>query len=191
MAVLLAGLILFLGVHSLGIVAHAWRDRMRARLGDKAWKGLYSLVAVVGLVLVIYGYGAARQEPVVVYAPPLWLSRVAALLLLPVFPLLFAAYLPGRIRTELKHPLLLGVMFWAAAHLLANGTLGDLLLFGGFLLWAVADRLSFAWWPPQNIRTAPSTRANDALAITLGLGVYLLFGLGLHEFLFGVPALGA
>lgn len=190
MSVLIAGLFLFLGVHSIAIVAPAWRRRMEARLGERAWKGLYALIAALGLALVIYGYGAARQEPILVYTPPFWLGRITALLLLPVFPLVFAAYLPGRISATLKHPMLLAVMIWAVAHLLANGTLADVLLFGGFFVWAAADRRSFNRRPPQKLATAPATRANDAIAIGLGLGVYLLFGLWLHDVLFGVPALG-
>lgn len=191
MGILVAGLVIFLGVHSIGIVAPVWRDGMLERLGEWPWKGLYSLIAIAGFVLVVYGYGEARQAPQIVYNPPFWLRRVAAVLLLPVFPLLFAAYFPGRIKRVLKHPMLAAVTLWAGAHLLANGTLADVLLFGGFLAWAVADRVSFARRPPRRIRTAPATRANDAIAIALGIGTYLLFGLWLHNALFGVPALGA
>lgn len=188
MTILVVGLILFLGVHSVGIVAAGWRERMQARLGEKKWKGVHSLVAAAGLVLLIYGYGEARENPVVLYTPPFWLRHVTALLLVPVFPLLFAAYLPGRIKAALKHPMLVGVMFWSFAHLLANGTLADLLLFGGFLAWAIADRVSFDMRPPQVIRTAPPSRANDVIAVVLGLGVYVVFAIWLHALLIGVPA---
>lgn len=189
MAALVTGLILFLGVHSIAIIAAGWRERMRARFGERRWKGLYSLVAALGLVLVIYGYGAARENPAVVYTPPYLLRHAAAVLLLPVFPLIFAAYLPGRIKTSLRHPMLVGVMLWAVAHLITNGTTADVLLFGGFLVWAVADRMSFARRPPQTLRTAPPSRLNDGLAIGLGLGVYVLFVFWLHEALIGVPAI--
>lgn len=188
MAILVVGLILFLGVHSVGIVAPGWRERMQARVGEKKWKGVYALIAAAGLVLLIYGYGEARENPVVVYTPPFWLRHVTALLLVPVFPLLFAAYLPGRIKAALKHPMLVGVMFWGLAHLLANGTLADVLLFGGFLAWAIADRVSFERRPPQELRTAPTSAANDVIAVALGLGVYVVFALWLHAVLIGVPA---
>lgn len=188
MAILVVGLILFLGVHSVGIVAPGWRERMQARVGEKKWKGVYALIAAAGLVLLIYGYGEARENPVVVYTPPFWLRHVTALLLVPVFPLLFAAYLPGRIKAALKHPMLVGVMFWGLAHLLANGTLADVLLFGGFLAWAIADRVSFERRPPQVLRTAPTSAANDVIAVALGLGVYVVFALWFHAVLIGVPA---
>lgn len=189
MVILIAGLVLFLGVHSVGIVAAGWRERMLERIGERKWKGIYALIAIAGFVLLINGYGEAREQPIVLFTPPLWLRHLSLLLLLPVFPLLFAAYLPGRIKAVLKHPMLVAVMFWAAAHLLANGTLADLLLFGGFLVWAIADRLSFTRRPPQQIHTAPPSRANDVIAVLLGLAVYAAFGLWLHGVLIGVPAI--
>ena len=108
-----------------------------------------------------------------------------------MFPLLFASFLPGRIRTTLKHPLLAGVKFWALAHLLANGMLADVLLFGSFLAWAVFDRISFKRRPPQVLRTAPERPWNDAVAVVLGLAVYALFLFGAHRWLFGVAPLGS
>lgn len=189
MGTLVLGLVLFLGVHSVAIVAPSWRERVRTNVGEKRWKGLYSLVSALGFVLLIYGYGAARGNPLVLYTPPLWLRHVTALLLVPVFPLVFAAYLPGRIKAALKHPMLIGVMLWALAHLFANGTLADVLLFGGFLAWALADRVSFASRPPQALHTAPPSRANDFIAVALGIAVYVLFALWLHEPVIGVPAI--
>lgn len=186
---LVIGLILFLGVHSVGIVAPAWRERMMAQLGERQWKGIYSVIAIIGFVLLIYGYGQARQEPVVLYAPPLWTRHIAMLLLLPVFPLLFAAYLPGSIRTTLKHPMLVAVKLWALAHLLANGTLADVVLFGGLLVWAIADRISLARRPPKETPAAPPLRANDAIAVVLGLAVYVAFVFWLHRVLIGVPVI--
>ena len=109
MTVFLVGLVLFLGVHSASIVAPAWRDAQVTRHGERPWKGLYTLVSLVAFGLLIYGYGVARQSPVVLYTPPLFMRHVALLLLLPVFPLLLAAYLPGRIKTAARHPMLLAV----------------------------------------------------------------------------------
>jgi uncharacterized membrane protein len=141
MLVLVVGLLIFLGVHSVSIVAPQWRTATIARVGERPWKGVYSIVAGVGLALLIVGYGMARRDPMVLYNPPVGLRHVALLLMLPVFPLLFAAYLPGRIRNAAKPPMLLATKLWATAHLLANGTLADVLLFGGFLAWAVAERI--------------------------------------------------
>jgi uncharacterized membrane protein len=191
MLILVCGLIVFLGVHSAGIVAPAWRDRMLAQVGERKWKGIYSLVAVVGFLLLIYGYGQARQAPMVLYTPPFWMRHATMLLLLPVFPLLFAAYLPGRIQETLKHPMLLAVMLWAFAHLLSNGTLASLLLFGGFLAWAIADRISMERRAPKAIPGAPPSRANDAIAVVLGLAVYVAFAFWLHTAIIGVPAFAA
>jgi uncharacterized membrane protein len=189
MTLLIAGLVLFLGIHSVAIVAPAMRERARSRLGVGTWKGLYSVVSLAGFLLILYGFGLARQSPVVLYSPPAWMRHVTFLLMLPVFPLLFAASLPGRIKTATKHPMLAAVKFWAFGHLLANGLLSDVLLFGGFLAWAVMDRISLKH-RTQNLRTMPPGRFNDAIAVVLGLGVYVVFILWAHVRLFGVSPLG-
>src|SRR5271170_2324268 len=121
MSALIVGLVLFLGVHSIAIFAPGLRERARSRLGEGPWKGFYSFISLLGFALLIYGFGLARQSPVVLYTPPQWMRHVTALLMLPVFPLLIAAYMPGRIKTAAKHPMLAAVKFWAFAHLLANG----------------------------------------------------------------------
>ena len=188
MTELLAGLIIFFSVHSISIVNDAWRNRAAARLGEWTWKGGYAIFAFIGLFLIIHGYGLARLDPVVLYTPPDWLRQVAVVLLIPVFPLLFAAYLPGRIRNATRHPMLAATKLWATAHLLANGTLADVLLFGAFLVWAVVDRISLKQRTPQPVPAAPATAANDAIAVVLGLAVYLAFAFWLHLRLIGVPA---
>jgi uncharacterized membrane protein len=189
MTLLLVGLILFLGIHSVSIVAPGWRDAQVAARGEAAWKGLYSVVSAVGLGLLIYGYALARQAPVVLYSPPTAMRHVAMLLLVPVFPLLLAAYLPGRIKTAVKHPMLLSVKLWALAHLLANGTAADVLLFGGFLAWAIADRISVKRRPARPIPGAPAGRANDLFAVVGGLALYAATLLFLHRWLIGVAPL--
>lgn len=190
MEMLLAGMVLFLGTHSVSIVNPAWRDRMAARLGERAWQGAYALIALVGLVLIVQGYAAARLDPTLLYAPPMWLRHVALLLLVFVFPLLLAAYLPGRIRTQTRHPMLAATKIWAFAHLLANGMLHDLLLFGGFLAWAVVDRISLRRRQPKPVPSAPASRYNDAIAVGAGLALYAWFLLHGHAWLFGVGPLG-
>jgi uncharacterized membrane protein len=193
MLVLVAGLILFLGIHSVSIAAPGWRSAMVARMGTGPWKGVYSLASGVGLALLVVGYGIARHSPVVLYTPPSALRHLALLVMLPVFPLLFAAYLPGRIKTAAKHPMLLAVKFWAAAHLLANGTLADVLLFGGFLAWAVADRISVkrrSVAEAHDVPAAPPSAINDVVVVVGGLIVYAVFLLWGHRWLVGVSPLG-
>lgn len=190
MALLVLGLVLFLGVHSLRIAATGPRDALIARFGEGGFKGVYSVVAAIGLVLIVIGYGAAREAPIVLYDPPTATRHIALLLMLPVFPLLLAAYLPGRIKTAAKHPMLLAVKIWALAHLLANGTLADLLLFAGFLAWAVVDRISVKRRPRAPAVGAPPGRFNDAVALVGGLLLYVAFVGGLHAWLFGVSPIG-
>lgn len=191
MSLLVAGLVLFLGIHSVSIVALDWRAARIAQMGEQPWKGLYSLVSLAGFVLLIYGYGQARLAPVLLYVPPTGLRHLALLLMLPVFPLLFAAYLPGRIQRAAKHPMLVAVKLWATAHLLANGTLADVLLFGCFLLWAVADRISVKRRAVQHqVPGAPPSAMNDAIALVGGLVVYVVFLFWAHVWLIGVSPLG-
>ena len=187
---LIAGLVVFFSVHSIAIVADGWRQRMIVRMGEWPWKGLYSVIAAVGLVLIIWGYALARQEPVVLYTPPAWMRYVAVALLIPVFPLLFATYLPGRIQSATRHPMLVATKLWAFSHLLANGTLADVLLFGAFLAWAVADRISLKHRAEPWVPRLPRTGANDVIAVVGGLGVYVAFTLWLHALLIGVSPLG-
>jgi uncharacterized membrane protein len=190
MLLFLVGLVLFLGVHSVAIVAPRWRAERVAR-NPGAWKGGYAALSLVGFVLLIYGYGLARQVPVVIWSPPTPMRHAALLLMLPVFPLLFAAYLPGRVKAAAKHPMLLAVKSWAAAHLLANGTLVDMVLFGAFLAWAVADRISVKRRAVAvHGEAGHGSVRNDLLAIGGGLLVYAVFLLWAHRWLIGVSPLG-
>ncbi len=186
MLILVTGLVIFLGVHSISIVAPAWRDAMAGRLGLAAWKGLYALASIAGFALLVWGYGLARQDPVVLYQPPTWARHAVALLMLPVFPLLLAAYFPGRIRAAVKHPMLAATQAWAVAHLLANGMLADVLLFGGFLTWAVLDRISVGKRPARALAGASPRPLNDWIAVVGGLAIYGLFVSVLHVRLAGV-----
>ena len=188
MTLLIAGLVLFLGMHSIAIFAPQLRAAGVTKLGANGWKGVYSLIAIAGFVLLVIGYGEARvSNPVWLYQPPKGLRHLALLLLLPAFPLVLAAYLPGRIRTVTKHPMLVATKLWALAHLLVNGGLHDVLLFGGFLAWAVMDRISLkrraGVTPPPS---APATAWNDAIAVIGGLVLYVLFVGVLHKMLIGV-----
>lgn len=188
MTALILGLAIFLGLHSTRIVAEGARTRFIARHGDKRWKGLYSLGSLVGFALIIWGYGLARQHPVVLWPPQGWARPLASLLALVSFVLVTAAYVPGNaIKARLNHPMLLGVKAWALGHLLANHTLADLLLFGGFLVWAALcfraarARDRAAGWSPRTGRT-PATVAT----VVIGVVAWAVFAVWLHGWLFGV-----
>ena len=187
MSLLIAGLLLFLGIHSVAIFAPGLRASAIERLGLWSWKGVYSLIAIAGFALIAIGYGQSRMQPVWLYQPPAGLRHLALLLMLPVFVLLLATYLPGRIQRAAKHPTLVATKLWALAHLLANGGLHDVLLFGGFLAWAVLDRISVKRRanvvPPPG---APATVWNDAIAVVGGLALYVAFVGWLHRALIGV-----
>jgi len=192
MTLLILGLIIFFSGHSARIFAEPWRQATIARLGEAGWKGLYSLVSLLGLVLIVWGYAESRSSPVFLWAPPVWTRHLAVLLTVPVFILIVAAYLPGtRIRQAMGHPMLIGVKLWALAHLLANGTLADVLLFGSFLVWAVLaytkarkrDRAAGIRYP-----AGPVSR--DILAVLLGLGLWAAFTFWLHAWLIGIAPLG-
>jgi uncharacterized membrane protein len=188
MTALVAGLILFLGVHSLRIVAEPWRLRTIARIGENPWKGVYSLVSIAGFVLLVWGYGQARQQGVVLFEPPVFMRHLTSLLMLLSFVLLAAAYVPrNHIKARLGHPMIIGVKVWAFAHLLANGRLSDVVLFGAFLAWAVADfiaarkrdRVAGTVYPPgDELRTV--------LTVVAGVVAWAVFVAGLHLWLIGV-----
>ena len=186
---LVTGLVIFFGLHSVRILAPGWRDNMVARLGAVPWKGLYSIGSLVGFVMIVGGYAAARLDPVVLYNPPVWLRHVTALLMLPVFPLLIAAYLPGRIKAAVKHPMLTATKAWALSHLLANGMLADVLLFGSFLAWAVFDRISAGKRPQPAPSATPAPIRNDVIAVVGGLALYAIFAMWAHVRLIGVPVM--
>lgn len=187
MAYLLAGLALFLGVHSISIVSYRWRDAAVRKIGAGVWRSLFALVSLAGLALIVYGFGRARENPVVLYVAPAWIRDTMVMLMPFVFPIAFAAYLPGLISTVLKHPLLVAVKLWATLHLLVNGGLHDVVLFGSILAWAVAMRISLKRRPKRPIRTAPPWKWNDALAIVLGFAVYVVLVAGGHQWLTGLP----
>jgi uncharacterized membrane protein len=189
MTTLVAGILIFFGIHSVSMLALDWRNRLAQRLGTGAWQGIYSVVSAVGLYLLISGYGAARHVAEVLYVPPTWLRYVAALLMLPAFTLALASVLPGRIQARARHPLIVATKLWAVAHLLTNGSVADLLLFGSFLLWAGAVRVSIKHRPARPPKTLPASRVNDAIAVLGGLGLYALFVLWLHVRWLGVSPL--
>lgn len=186
MTMLIAGLVLFFAVHSVSIVADPWRNAMVARLGEGSWKTLYTILSIAGFVLIIFGFRAAQAEPVVLYTPPAFLRPVTALLMLIAFPVALSAYLPGRIKRRVKHPLLASTKLWALAHLLSNGTLVHVLVFGSFLVWAAADRVSMKHRVQRPLPGPPERPVNDWIALIGGLVLYGIFVVWAHRALFGV-----
>ena len=188
MGLLILGLVLFLGVHSTRIVAEGWRDATIRRVGEGRWKGLYTLVSLAGFALLVWGFGLARQQPVLLWSPPFFTRHLAWLLTLIAFILLAATYVPrNAIKARLHHPMVLGVMLWALAHLLANGNLADVLLFGSFGVWAALsfraararDRAARTLYPA-------GTASGTAMVIAIGIAAWFVFAFWAHGLLMGV-----
>ncbi len=189
MSKLILGLFVFFGLHSISMLALPWRNRVAERLGTRTWQAIYSAGSLLGFYLIITGYGAARSSAAVLYGTPAGFRYVAALLMLPVFALALASVFSGRIRARTQHPLLLATMLWAAAHLLTNGSVADLLLFGTFMVWAIVVRVSLAHRPARRMIALPTSAINDVIAVVGGLALYVIFVLWLHVRWFGVSAL--
>jgi uncharacterized membrane protein len=192
MTILILGLVLFLGIHSVRVFAEGTRRDFIAQRGASAWKGLYTVVSLAGFALLVWGYGLARQQPTVLWNPPTAMRHIAALLTLVSFVLLAAAYVPGnQIKARLHHPMTLGVKVWAFAHLIANQTLADVLLFGGFLAWSIvvfaaAKRRDRA----QGITYTAGTASRTAATVAVGVVAWFVFALWLHGLLIGVRPFG-
>lgn len=193
MVTLVLGLVLFLGAHSVRVFADGWRSAMVARLGEKAWKGAYTVVAIVGFGLILWGFSQARQTPVVLWPhPPVWVRHVAAPLVLAAFVLLVAAYVPGnQIKAAVHHPMVLGVKVWAFAHLVANNTLADLVLFGAFLLWAVLDFRSARKRDRVEGKVYPKgTASRTAVTVVVGVVAWAVFAFWAHAAWLGIAPMG-
>lgn len=188
MIILLLGLLLFFGPHSVRIFADGWRTRTIARAGLLPWKGMYALASLAGFALMVWGYGEVRYESALLYAPPAFMRYIAGLLMLVSLVLVAAAYVPrNHIRAALGHPMVAGVKVWAFAHLLTNGRLVDVLLFGAFLAWAIVsfitsrrrDRAAGTVYPQgDELRTV--------LTVIAGVGAWAALVSGLHLWLIGV-----
>ena len=192
MAVLILGLALFLGVHSTRIAADGWRTATIARIGEKTWKGLYALASIAGFLLIVWGFGLARRNPVYLWEAPMGMRHLAGALMLVAFILLVATYVPrNAIKAKLHHPMVLSVKVWSVAHLLANGNLADVVLFGSFLAWAVfsfraarrRDRAAGTVYPA-------GTASGTAMTVVLGIAAWAVFAFWAHGLLFGVRPFG-
>ena len=192
MSILIAGLVLFLGTHSIRIVADDWRTAQVARLGERQWKLAYTVVSLVGFVLIIWGFGQARASTGMVWDPPAWGARAAPWLLLPAFVLIVAGNMPGtKIKAALGHPMLFGTALWAFAHLIGNGRLASVVLFASFLAWAIVaflaarrrDAAAGVGYPAGSI-------SRDVIATVIGVAAWAVFGFWLHGPLIGLQPFG-
>ena len=192
MALLIAGLVVFLGLHSVRIVGAAWRARQIARIGEGPWKAIYSLLSIAGFVLLIWGFGEARQHPQSLYVPPMGLRHANALFTLIAFVLIAAAYVPrNHLKAKLGHPMYAGIKIWALGHLLATGMLHDVVLFGAFLIWAVAGFAVSRRRDRQAGVTYPSgTLLGDLLTLAIGAAIWSAFAFWLHAKWIGVAPFG-
>jgi uncharacterized membrane protein len=191
MSFLVLGIVVLIGIHFLPVVPEA-RDGLIARLGRNGYRALFSVVSLLGLVLVVWGF--AKAPVIQIWAPPVWARHLALLLMLPVFPLLLAAYLPGKIKGRVRHPMLAAIKFWALAHLIANGDLASIILFGSFLAFAVVDRILIKRRPGTEPVLAVSeveARRNDVISLGVGLALYVAFLFWLHTLLIGVSPLAS
>ncbi|WP_116138579.1 NnrU family protein [Trinickia diaoshuihuensis] len=191
MAILILGLLIFIGVHSIRLVSPSWRDARIARFGEQGWKGIYSVASLVGFVLIVWGYGVARRTPHLLWVPPAGIRHLTALLVAVAFILIAAAYVPGnRIKRAIGHPMMAGTAMWGLGHLLANGTLNAIVLFGVFLVWGTAgvvisrgrDRAAGVRYPAGSV-------SGDAKAVLAGLIAWALFAFVLHRWLIGMSPL--
>lgn len=192
LTIMILGLVLFLGVHTLTTQRDA-RAAVIARLGgETSYKLLYSLVSAIGLALIVWGFARYRATGWIdVWYPPLALRHLVLLLMLPAVILVVASYLRGRIYTALKHPMLAGIKLWALAHLLANGDLGSIILFGSFLAWAVFDRISLKRRSDPGAPPIPvGGVGNDVIAVVIGVIVYAALAFAFHPVVIGVPVFG-
>lgn len=187
MSTLISGLILFIGAHSTSILAPGMRDRIVERIGLRPWQGIYAVVSILGLILIVKGYAELRNQTEILYLLPRWVHVISMVLMLPVFPLLLASYFPGMVKTAAKHPTLVAVKLWAVAHLLANGSVADVILFGSILAWAVANRISQKRRPGRRIAAAKESQWNDVIVVVGGLAIYSLMIQFGHRWLTGMP----
>jgi len=189
---MIAGLVLFLGAHTL-TTQRELRGRFIVSMGESGYKIAYALVSLAGLVLIVWGFAHYRAGGLIpVWSPPTFLKHLNVALMLPAVILVVASYIRGRIYTTLKHPMLSGIKLWAAAHLLANGDLGSIVLFGSFLGWAVFDRISLKHRPDAGAPPIPvGGPGNDLIAIAVGIVAYLALAFAFHPVVIGVPVVGA
>ena len=191
LAIMILGLAVFIGTHVV-TTQRDTRAALIARLGEGPYKGLYSLASIIGVVLIGWGFGVYRATGWIdIWYPPAWTRHVAVLLVLIASICVVAAYSPGRIKVTLKHPMLVGVKLWAFAHLISNGDLGSIILFGSILGWAVFDRISLKRRTDPGAPPIPvGGPMKDVVAVVGGTVLFLVLGFLFHPYVVGVPAFG-
>jgi uncharacterized membrane protein len=191
LALEILGLVIFLGTHVF-VTMRDHRAAVVARIGEWPYRGLFSLVSILGILLIGYGFAAYRAAgPIMLWYPPSWTRHIVVALMWPASICIAAAYIPGNIKRVLKHPMLVGVKTWAFAHLCANGDLGGIVLFGSVLAWAVYDRITLKHRKDAGAPSIPVGGAkNDIIAIVIGTIIYLALGFAFHPVVIGVPAFG-
>ena len=190
--ILVAGLVLFLGIHATRIPNDQRRSGLIARLGKNRYRIIYTVLSIVGLVLIVYGYGQARLDPIFIWNPPAAMRHIAALLMLFSMILLAARYVPANhIKAKLQHPMTLSVKVWALAHLISNGTLADMVLFGSFLIWAVLLFKSARKRPaPMGLTKDEPRKVGTLMTVVVGVLAWLIFAAWLHVHLIGISPFG-
>jgi len=185
------GLVIFLGAHVF-VTMRDERARLVAWLGEWPYRGLFSVVSIVGILLICYGFAAYHAAGMIaVWDPPAWTRHIVVILMWPASIMVAAAYIPGNIKRTLKHPMLVGVKTWAVAHLCANGDLGGIILFGSVLLWAGYDRMTLKRRADPGAPPIPvGGSKNDMIAVVVGTLIYLALGFVFHPVVIGVPAFG-
>jgi uncharacterized membrane protein len=193
LAIMIIGLAAFLGSHTL-VALRPQRAAVIARTGEGAYRGLFSLVSLLGILLIGYGFALYRAGGFIdIWMPPRWTRHVTGLLVWPAIIAIVAAYVPSEIKRVLKHPMLVGVKLWAVAHLLSNGDLGSIILFGSILAWAVYDRISLKRRPdaPAPAVATSGGYRNDFIVVVIGTLVYFVLGFWFHPWVIGVPVFGS
>lgn len=191
MIILILGLILFLGIHSIRIFADPWRTMQTEKMGEQKWKGICSLIAFIGFILIIYGYGQSSPS-FTIWSPPLWTWHITAALTLIAFILLAAAQVPKNgIKAKVKDPMVLGVKTWALAHLISNGSLTGIILFGSFLVWAILDFKSCRRRRSNSLSVPADTSLMMTIATyAIGITAWFIFAIYIHQSLFGISPFG-
>jgi uncharacterized membrane protein len=192
LVIVILGLAAFLGGHAF-VTFRAERAGVIARVGEGPYKGLFALLALIGIILISYGFGQYRAAgEIAIWNPPTWTRHVTVALMWPAVICVVAAYVRGDIQRVLKHPMLVGVKLWAVAHLIANGDLGGIILFGSILAWAVFDRITLKRRSDPGAPAIPNGgRRNDIIAVVVGTLLYLALGFWFHPYLIGLPVFGS
>ena len=192
MGILIAGLVLFLGVHSVRIFADGWHTQQIAKMGEKRWKALYALVSLIGFVLIVWGYARARVDAPILWHPPLWMWTVTSLLTLPALILIVAGNMKGtRMKERFGHPMVLGTKLWAFAHLIATAHLAGVILFGSFLTWSIVEYASARRRDREaGVVYRTGTLSRDAIAVVVGIVLWVAFAWWLHGALIGLRPFG-